>query len=247
VPDVELSVVNARPAGDLAGAPRVGPALGVVRPLATDDHSSPRVRVVDAALRCMSRQGTRKTTVDDIAREAGVSRATLYRIFPGGKEAVTHAVVETELARFFSGLAVVMGEAHDLEDVLVAGMVYAADHLSSHRALNYLLDHEPEVVLPYLTFSPMDRVLEAASSFTAPFFGRWLEPDQSSRAAEWAVRIVVSYLSCPGGTDLTDERDARRLVATFMVPGIMALAGTEAAPRPTSSKQTTDRPIPGGK
>ena len=64
-----------------------------------------------------------KTTVDDIAREAGFSRATLYRTFPGGKDAVVAAMVETEVARLFSSLAVVMGEATDLEDVLVAGMV----------------------------------------------------------------------------------------------------------------------------
>src|SRR3974390_501568 len=99
------------------------PAWRVVRHLGTDDRSSQRVRIVDATLRRMATHGVRKTTLDDVAREAGVSRATLYRTFPGGKEAVLAAVVETEAARFFSALAVVMGEAHDLEDVLVAGMV----------------------------------------------------------------------------------------------------------------------------
>jgi AcrR family transcriptional regulator len=42
-------------------------------------------RVVDAALRCLAREGLRGTTVDDIASDAGVSRATLYRAFPGGR------------------------------------------------------------------------------------------------------------------------------------------------------------------
>ena len=126
-----------------------------------------------------------------------MSRATLYRSFPGGKEAVLAAVVETEAARFFSGLAVVMGEAHDLEDVLVAGMVEAARRLSGHRALAYLCAHEPEVVSPWMAFGGMDRLLISASGFTAPFFGRWLEPDQAARAAEWGVRIVLSYLAAP--------------------------------------------------
>jgi AcrR family transcriptional regulator len=229
VADAELALVHGVdvPEADLGATPVRD--LGVVKHLGTDDRSSPRVRLVDAALRCMGRQGTRKTTADDIAREAGVSRATLYRTFPGGKDAVTHAVVETEVARFFSGLAVVMGEAHDLADVLVAGIVYSADRLSSHEALTYLLDHEPEVVLPYLTFAPLDAVLAAASAFTAPFFGRWLEPEQAGRAAEWAVRIVISYLACPQDTDLTDERQARRLVTSFLVPGILALAGAGTA------------------
>lgn len=205
------------------------PAPRVIRHLGADDRSSVRVRIVDAALRRIARQGTRKTTVDDLAREAGVSRATLYRTFPGGKEAVLSAVVETEVARFFSGLAVVMGEAHDLEDVLVAGMVDAARRLSGHAALNYLLEHEPEVVFPRLAFDQMDRLLLVASDFIAPFFGRWLEPDQAARAAEWAVRIVVSYLATPArGADLTDPHQARRLVDTFVIPGIQALRAPAA-------------------
>jgi AcrR family transcriptional regulator len=175
-------------------------------------------------LRCLASQGTRKTTVDDVAREAGISRATLYRTFPGGKEAVLHAVVETEVARFFSGLAVVMGEAHDLEDVLVAGLVEAARRLSTHEALLYMLEFEPEVMLPHLAFAEMDRVLLAASEFAAPFFARWLEPEQAARAAEWAVRIVISHLSSPSpGVELTDPASARHMVNTFMLPGILAL------------------------
>ena len=63
------------------------------------------------------------------------------------------------MARLFSSLAVVMGEATDLEDVLVAGMVEAARWLRYHGALGYLLEHEPGAVLPHLTFGELDRVL----------------------------------------------------------------------------------------
>src|SRR5580693_3096641 len=129
--------------------------------LGADDRSSTRVRIVDATLRCLARQGVGKTTVDDIAREAGFSRATLYRTFPGGKDDVLEAVVNTEVARLFSALGVVMGEATDLEDVLVAGMVEAARRLSTHSAITYLCLHEPGVILPKLTFHDMDRILLA--------------------------------------------------------------------------------------
>jgi AcrR family transcriptional regulator len=209
-------------------------ARRVVRHLGTDDRSTPRVRVVDAALRCIVRQGIVKTTVDDLAREAGISRATLYRTFPGGKDAVLDAVVETEVARFFSGLAVAMGEAHDLEDVLVVGIVEATRRLASHGALQYLLEHEPELILPHLAFARMDGLLEVAGNFAAPFFGRWLEPDQAARAAEWAIRIVMTYLfTSPaegGGVDLSDVGQTRRIVDTFVIPGIQALRATAPAP-----------------
>jgi AcrR family transcriptional regulator len=189
-----------------------------------DDRSSTRVRMVDAALRCLARQGAAKTTVDDMARESGFSRATLYRTFPGGKEDVLGAVVSTEVARLFSSLAVAMGGAGDLEEVLVAGMTEAARRLSTHRALDYMLRHEPGVILPSLTFADMDRILFMAGDFAAPFFARWLEPDQASRAAEWAIRIVLTYVADPApGTDLADPDDTRSLVRAFVLPGILAL------------------------
>jgi AcrR family transcriptional regulator len=214
----------------------VGRERKVLRHLGADDRSSTRVRFVDAALACLARQGLGKTTVDDIAREAGFSRATLYRTFPGGKDAVIAAVVETEVARLFSSLAVVMGEATDLEDVLVAGMVESARRLSGHDALAYLLIHEPDVILPRLIFAEMDRILFSAGDFAAPFFARWLSPDEASRAAEWAVRIVLAYLADPApGTDLSDPEDTRALVRAFVMPGILALRSAPTTPTAASN------------
>ena len=227
------------------GAPLQGreERQAVVRHLGADDRSSTRVRIVDGALRCLARQGIAKTTVDDIARAAGLSRATVYRTFPRGKDGILGAVVETEVARLFSALAVAMGEAGDLEDLLVTGMVESARRLSSHEALRYLLRHEPGAVLPYLTFSNLDRVLLAAGDLAAPFFGRWLEPEQASRAAEWAVRIVMAYCANPApGTDLTDPGETRALVRTFVLPGILALRVESERSMSTSTRSITRPP-----
>jgi AcrR family transcriptional regulator len=179
---------------------------------------------VDASLRCIARCGLTKTTVDDVAREAGISRATLYRLFPGGKDAVVRAVVETGTARLFSDIGAAMGGATDVETLLVAGIVGAARHLRSLDALGYLVRNEPGTILPHLAFGGLDRILDAACRFTVPFLGRWLEPEEAARAAEWAARIVVSYLVCKDErVDLTDEPDVVHLVSTFVMPGIQAL------------------------
>jgi AcrR family transcriptional regulator len=183
-----------------------------------------RVRVIDGALACIAHHGVAKTTLDDVARAAGCSRATVYRVFPGGKDAVLGAVVDTEVARFFSALVVRMGEATDLEDVLVAGMTEAATRVSEHGAIRTLMRHEPELVLSQLAFARMDEVLALTCAFTTPFLGRWLDQAESKRVAEWAARIVVSYLVCPAdGVDLTDSAQVRRLVRLFVLPGIRAL------------------------
>jgi AcrR family transcriptional regulator len=222
--------------------PPTGARDSVIRHLGADDRSSTRVRLVDGALECLARQGITKTTVDDIARAAGLSRATAYRTFPRGKEGILAGVVETEVARLFSSLAVVMGEAADLEDVLVAGMVTSARWLRGHASLCYLLEHEPGAVLPYMTFGGFDRVMRVAGDLAAPFFARWLEPEQASRAAEWGVRIVMAYTSDPSPhADLTDPADTRALVRTFVLPGILALRveAASTSPSPTSGSTST--------
>jgi len=185
---------------------------------------SQETRVVEAALRCISRWGTAKTTIDDIAREAGCSRATIYRLFAGGKDAVLSAVASTEVERFFTGLAGRMQAAETMEDVLVAGITEAGRRIQDHAALQYLLANQPETIVPHLAFKQAEALLGRASSFGAPYLARWLDLPDALRAAEWAARIVLSFGSCPAAdVDLADEPSVRQFVATFMVPGLIPL------------------------
>src|SRR6266851_644407 len=83
----------------------VATAVNVDLGLAGPAVSPPAIRMVDATLRCIARWGVAKTTLDDVAREAGCSRATVYRLFPGGKDGLLDAVARTETERFFACLA----------------------------------------------------------------------------------------------------------------------------------------------
>jgi AcrR family transcriptional regulator len=179
-------------------------------------------RILEATLRCVARWGVGKTTLEDVAREAGCSRATVYRAVPGGKEGLIEAVVASELGRFFGQLGDALDAASSLEDALVGGMVFSSRWLANHGALQFLLAYEPETVLPHIAFRRMNEVLATAAAFVAPYLGRWLPGDDALRAAEWGIRIVLSYTSCPADdVDLADEASARRLVQTFVLPGLV--------------------------
>ncbi len=208
--------------------------LVVERAVETRETTTPsphRVRIIDGTLTCLARHGTAKTTVDDIARESGVSRATVYRAFPGGRDEILGAVVDTEMARLFSALGVRLGEADGLAAALVGGIVEASTRLRDHAALHFLVEHEPGLILGHLAFDESNRLLVTASHFTAPFLARWMSPDEAGRVAEWATRVVLSYAISPSDRlDLCNEADATRLVTTFMLPGIEALHSSTAGP-----------------
>ena len=53
-----------------------------------------RERLLEAAYAVVARRGMARTTVEDVAREAGVGRATVYRWFPGGREQLVSETVK---------------------------------------------------------------------------------------------------------------------------------------------------------
>ena len=187
--------------------------------------ASTRDRVVVAALRCLASQGLRRTTVDDIASDAGVSRATLYRAFPGGRDTIMAAVVDAELARLLALVAGAIETAPDLRAALIEGIHAAAMWLSNHEALERLMFDEPAVVLTHVEFEQLDRTLEAMSVAAAPSLALFMSPLAAERAGELASRIVISYLLFPAdGVDLEDRAQVAVLVDRHVLPGVVALA-----------------------
>ncbi len=184
-------------------------------------------RVIDAALRCIARWGIGKTTLDDVAREASCSRATIYRLFPGGKDSLLEAMTALELARFYDGLARRLDDVGDLEDLLVTGITYASTALDSHDALRFVLAYEPELVLPKVSFRQADRVLSCVTGFAAPYLAPHVGEDEAPRVAEWVARLVLSYTLAPAeGVDVHDEASVRRLVRTYVLPGLVSTSSS---------------------
>jgi AcrR family transcriptional regulator len=178
------------------------------------------VRLRDAALACIGRFGLAKTTVDDIAREAGCSRATLYRYYDG-KPAILRAAVAAELDRVTTALVQTGRREPTFADAVVAVVVRCAREVRGHDALQFLLAHEPEAVLGHLAFVPGDRVLIAVGDAIAPAFDRWLSPDSCTRAGDWIARLVRAYALTPHPpVDLTDASTARAFLEQLVIPGI---------------------------
>jgi AcrR family transcriptional regulator len=203
----------------------MAPLTAIDRPAGLADPLE--TRIVDAMLECIGRWGLSKTTADDVARTAGISRATLYRTFPGGMDVVFDAVIRHETARFFHTVTARLDDADALDDLLVIGYVEAARFLRGHQALEYVLVNEPERVLPAASIDRLTRALAVATAFAAPHLARFI-PDAAAAAAhaEWVVRNFFSYALNPSpALPLTDEAAVRRFVTTYLTPAITATAG----------------------
>ena len=223
--------------GDLAVA---APDFDVIGLASEGDDTGPRSRIIGGAVACVGRWGTTKTRIDDVARESGVSRATVYRHFPGGKDEILKAVGVYEEGRFFATLLPALDATETLEDLLVVAISDATGFLDNNGVVGYLAEHEPEILYPHVAFDKCGPLLERVAGTVAPALERFIDPEQVSEIAGWATRLVLSYWLTPGPLDLSDADTARHMVTRYLLPGLV-VAGPHDEPRqdPTRNPHTS--------
>jgi AcrR family transcriptional regulator len=182
-----------------------------------------RTRLLDAAYACIGRYGLGKTTVEDVAREAAMSRATVYRHFPGGRDELLREVIAWETTRFFLRLAEAVAGIHDFADTLEEALLYAHEAVEGHAVLQQVLATEPERLLPTLTVES-GRMCRQIAEFLAPYLQaspRRRPGVDPGEAADYVARMLVSWIGAPGRWDLTDRRQVRALVRDEILAGVL--------------------------
>lgn len=175
------------------------------------------VRVLDAVKICCERWGIEKTNVDDIAREAGVSRATLYRLFPGGRDVLFDAHRVHELDQFFERLLARIDGASSLEELLVRTVTCATQELRADEHLALMLGSEPGAILSELTVDGLPRIVRVATANLVPFVDEYLPRAQARALIDVVARLVISYFLAPSPVvDLGDEDSARTFLRPFL-------------------------------
>lgn len=185
--------------------------------------TSVELRVLGAAKTCCERWGVGKVTIDDIANEAAVSRATVYRLFPGGKDVLFEALRVRELEDFFARLTAHVDGALDLEDLLVRTVVAATKELRDDQHLAIMMASEPGDTLSQLTVEGLPRIMRVAITFLVPLVDPYLPRRESARLVELLSRLVISYFLAPSDhVNLGDPESARSFVTTFILPAFQA-------------------------
>lgn len=135
------------------------------KPAAKDD---PRERILAGAERCIERHGIRKTTMEDIASEVGMSRPGVYRYFSDRDDLLIELI--TRHARMLRDRALkVMSRQSSLQDQIVEGLLFAASEAIVDPVMRYIVDPESS--------SLGQRVIESRNSelLSAEFFDPFLD------------------------------------------------------------------------
>lgn len=180
--------------------------------------ASARERILEAVYACVARYGISKTTVEDVAREARLSRATVYRHFPGGKDQLIAETIRWETGRFFIRLAEAVVHTTGLAELLEESLIFAHRAIEEHEVLQRVLQTEPDLLLPQMSVDS-ERVLGWIRAFLRPAVDQHGAADPEA-AADYLARMMLSFIAAQGRWDLTDRASVRQLVETELLAGM---------------------------
>ena len=179
-------------------------------------------RILDAAVEELREYGLRRTSVENVARRAGLSRATVYRRFES-KSVLVQATLVRESSRFFAEIVAEVDASSGATDRLVDGFVVGLRKVRTDALLTRLLVSDPDELVPYLTLRGAS-VIAAASEFLVAQYrdagGAPLCGGRDPRLlAEMLVRLAISFTLTPDGVVALDDDEAVRAFArSYLVP-----------------------------
>ncbi|TDC57121.1 TetR/AcrR family transcriptional regulator [Actinomadura sp. KC345] len=188
-----------------------------------DEMDETRARILDAAYEQFSRMGLQRSTMEDVARRAGISRITVYRRF-ATKDAVIEHVVRREFRRYFDRFLVEIKQAETAADRVVLGFVSSLRAIRRNPLIGGLMETEPDLVVPSM-IGDGGRTLATVGRFVAGQLrqeqraGNVSDDLDTDFVAEMMVRISASFLAIPSHLiDLDDDEQLAAVAQRFLVP-----------------------------
>ncbi len=182
-----------------------------------------RARILDAAYEQFCRMGIRRSTMEDVARRAGVSRITVYRRFATKRALVDH-VVRREIRRYFDQFLVDIERATTAAERVVVGFVSSLRAIRHNPLIRGLMAADPDALIP-TAIGDNGRTFATVRAFVA---GQLRREQQAGNVAatvnvdivaELMVRVCASFLVIPSEVvDLDDDAQLGDLARQFLVP-----------------------------
>ncbi len=179
-------------------------------------------RVLDGARALFAFEGLRGTTMEQVAKSAGIGRATVYRKF-ATKDALVEAVLLSELRDYLRELDIITEQVEGFEEQVVEGFVATLRYVREDSLIASTIAQDGAWGLAYAT-TMAGPVIFAAREYLASKIraaqhrGLAAEVD-AVPLAELIVRVCHSLMLTPEGViPREDDEAARTFARTMLVP-----------------------------
>jgi AcrR family transcriptional regulator len=190
---------------------------------------------MDAAEECFDRYGVAKTTMDDIAKTAGVSRPTVYRHFDD-RDSLVLAVVMRRSRQLIDRAQKFIRQQKSFEDQLVEGLLYLVEKGRKDPFVRLLVS-PAHMDLANQILGASTAAVELAREMWEPILTEArqrgdLRADLDDKAiATWMTYLILLLV---GRGDIEPDVAAQRqMLRTFVAP---AFAPPTPAPTPRAGR-----------
>lgn len=181
-------------------------------------------RILRAAEACIRRWGIRRISMNDVAREAGVSRGSVYRYF-ADRDALVQAALEQVAEQRVREAEPAVRAQPTLAAKVAEAAVFVRMLADDERTLG-LHEHPDEPQIATLRLAGTPAMFERWVDFWIPFLtdarerGEVRSTLDLRRASEWIMRMLISLVTVPSVTiDLADPAQVRTFVEDHLVRG----------------------------
>lgn len=178
-----------------------------------------KLRLCEAALECIKRTDFEKTTMSEIAKEAGVARPTLYKHFKNKNE-VFFAAIDSAALIFAESVVDHAKRFSTFEERVIETIVFVVAELPQHRHLSLVLNNECAEALRKRAFYD-DATLIFSEMTSGPLIE--IRPDikdQGIEISEVMSRFAISIILFPGRYS-SDFEGLRELIRKRILPGLI--------------------------
>ncbi len=192
-------------------------------------QASREAEIIDAALRCFRQFGMHKTTLQDVADAAGLSRATVYRYFPDRAVLLT-AAIDHATHDMYERAAAAAARAKTLEGQIAAFVEEQVRAGVDQRARQRVraIERDEDFLEAYLQRA--DRAAQTRMQFLEPYVeaahqrGELRADISVSEACEWISIAMFSMIFWPSGRhfDADDPKSVSRYFARNVCRGLLA-------------------------
>jgi AcrR family transcriptional regulator len=193
--------------------------------MAATEEFDRKDQILEAANECFIQLGIQRTSVQDVARAAHVSRGTVYRYFED-RHALINAAIEFGAQRFYREVAAAMGEKTTLAEQVGAMGEVQSRILLDHRTRNRLMSDDAELMRHMV--SDADNAVRRSTAFLLPYVrdarqrGEVGAGVDVTAASEWLARIIYSLATVHEAQtfDMSRPETVRRYIETFAINGL---------------------------
>jgi len=186
-----------------------------------EDQSSGKDAILNAAVACIEEQGVAKTTIDDIANLAKISRRTVYRYYPN-KQAILQAIIDEQADIVMQKMNRVMEKQNfNFTELLTESILFIVEHGPQSPGHELLLGQDNVASTSHLYMNSEAMGQRWASTLKQPF----IEAQQSGEVRQdirykdlmtWVGRLVYSFIQFPA-----PKEQIKKDIGSFLIQGLI--------------------------